>query len=143
MADSTIRTYDPAEVQVIIGAVIGYGYADGTFIKIVRDGNAFEKKRGADGTIDRVNKNATDFSVEFTIKRTSPLNAILAGLLVADQASNAGVFPLTIKDGSGNSLFEAPQAWIEKDPDQEYSDSLGNNTWKFSTGPGVNLIAGN
>ena len=143
MADSTVRTYDPAQVIVTIGIAVMAGYADGTFIKINRSGDAFEKKRGADGTIDRINKNAVDFEMEFSLKRTSPLNAILSGLLAADQGTNKGVFPVTVKDNSGNSLFVATQAWIKKDPDVEYADSLGNYTWKIDTGVGTNLLAGN
>lgn len=143
MADATVRTYDPSQVLVIVGAAVMAGFGDGTFVKITRSGDAFEKKRGADGTIDRINKNAVDFEVEFTLKRTSPLNAILSGLLVADQKSNKGVFNISITDKSGSSIFTAPQAWIKKDPDTEYADSLGNYTWKIDTGAGANLIAGN
>lgn len=143
MADLTVRTYDPKKVIVTVGVHVLTGYPDGTFIKIKRGGDAFEKAVGADGTVDRINKNRTDYEVEVTLKATSPLNAILSGLLVADQLSNAGVLPLTIADLSGNSLFSAPQAWLRKDPDVEYADSLGTRTWLFDTGAGVNLIGGN
>lgn len=147
MADATVRTYDPSMVRVALSPISGIltlaGYGDGTFIKINRSGAAFEKKKGADGTVDRINKCAYDFEVEITLKRTSPINALLSGLLAADQFSNEGVFPMSIKDDSGNSLFEASQAWIEKDPDLEYADSLGNITWKIATGIGANLIGGN
>ena len=148
MSDATVRTYDPSEVVVsiagpTIGIMVFAGYADGTFVKITRSGDAFDKKRGADGTVDRINKNAVDFEAELSLKRTSPMNAVLSGLLALDQLKNAGIFALTIKDNSGASLFEAPQAWIKKDPDVEYADSLGNYTWKFDTGAAVSLIAGN
>lgn len=143
MADLTVRTFDPKQVVVAFGPYTLTGFNDGTFIKIKRSGEAFEKKVGADGTVDRINKNRTDFDVEVVLKQTSPLNAILSGLLVADQLSNEGVLPLTIADLSGNSLFEAPQAWIKTDPEIEYGDSLGGRPWTFDTGAGVNLIGGN
>jgi hypothetical protein len=145
--DKTVRTYDPSEVKIVVGTFVLSGYADGTFVKITRSGDAFEKKKGADGTVDRINKNAYDFEVEITIKQTSPYNAILSGLLAADQLSNNGVFPLTITDLSGAttgpSAFFAPQAWIMKDPEVDYGDALKNHTWKFATGAGANYIAGN
>jgi hypothetical protein len=141
--DQTLRTYDPSLVLVAVGPMTLAGFADGTFVKITRSGDAFEKKKGADGTVDRINKCAYDFEAEFTLKRTNPLNAKLSALLAADQKSNDGVFPLTIRDKSGNSLFEAPQAWIKKDPDVEYADSLGGYTWKIDTAAGANLIGGN
>jgi hypothetical protein len=141
--DSTVRTYDPSKVRVLIGALVMTGFADGTFVKINRSGDAFDKKRGADGTVDRINKSAYDFEVDFSLKGTSPLNASLSGLLATDQLTNGAIFPLTIQDLSGNSLFEAPQAWIKKDPDQDFADSLNNRSWKIDTGAAANLIGGN
>ena len=138
-----VRTYDPKSVKIIFGAPPLSGFAEGAFVKITRNGNAFEKSKGADGTVDRVNKNANDFSVAVTLKQTSPVNAILSGLLVADILSNAGILPLTIKDLSGTTLFHVPEAWISKDPDSEFSDSLSNREWTFETGPGAFLCGGN
>lgn len=143
MADTTVRTYDPAQVVFTLNGVPMSGFADGTFIKINRSGDAFEKKRGADGGVDRINKNAHDFEVEFSLKRTSPFNAILSAALAADMATNKGVGILGITDLSGASLFAAPQAWIKKDPDQEYADTLGNYTWKFDTGAATSFLGGN
>jgi hypothetical protein len=147
---TTVRTFDPSKVIVAIAGVgVISGFADGTFVKVTRSGSAFEKKRGAAGEIDRINKNAYDFEVEITLKQTSPYNAVLSGLLAADQLSNQGIFPLTITDTSASSVsatppsvFAAPSAWIEKDPDVDYADSLKNYTWKIATGVGANFIAG-
>lgn len=145
--DKTVRTFDPAQVKITFGATVLSGYADGTFVKITRSGDAFEKKKGADGTVDRINKNAYDFEVEITLKQTSPYNGILSGLLAADQLSNLGVLPMTVVDLSGPtgapSTFFAPQAWVMKDPEVDYGDALKNHTWKFATGAGANFIAGN
>lgn len=147
MSDATVRTYSPSEVNVLVNGIPIAGFADGTFIKIVRNGDAFTKKKGSDGTIDRVNNNAFDYEVEFVLRRTSPFNAVFSGLLAADQISNEGIFPLTITDNSGPSngpsLFAATQAWFRKDPDVEYADTLGNYTWKIDTGIATNFIGGN
>lgn len=143
MPDLTVRSYDPKQVVVTFGPTVLTGYAEGTFIKISRNGNAFEKSRGADGGVDRVNKNALDYTVALTLKQTSPINAILAGLLLADQISNSGTLPLVVKDLGGATLFTAAQAWIAKDPDQEFSDSLTTREWTFETGVAANLIGGN
>lgn len=143
MGDLSVRTYDPKQILVAFGATVISGFAEGTFIKVTRNGQAFEKQKGADGTVDRVNKNATDFTVTITLKQTSPLNAILSGLMAADQISNLGVLPLTIKDNNGTGLFEAPQAWIAKDPDAEFADGLSSREWTFETGPGAFLQGSN
>jgi hypothetical protein len=149
--DKTVRTFDPSQVKITLAlpssATVISGYADGTFVKITRTGDAFENKRGSDGTVDRINKNAYDFTVEITLKQTSPYNAILSGILATDQLTNNGVFPLTVVDLSGPaaapSTFFAPQAWVVKDPEVDYGDALKNHTWKFATGAGTNFIAGN
>jgi hypothetical protein len=143
MADANVRTYDPAEVSLTIGAYHVSGFASGTFIKVTRSGDAFTKERGADGTVDRKNNNIYDFELEFSLRRTSPYNGIFSGLLAADQQTNEGVLPVTISDGSGYSLFFAADAWIRKDPDGEYADALGNYTWKWDTGLGSNFLGGN
>lgn len=141
--DAVVRTYDPKKVIITFGALTLSGYADGTFISIERSGAMFEKKKGADGSVDRINKNSFDFSVTLTIKQTSPANLALQAIATADQMSNKGVLPLIVKDLAGNSLFTAPQAWISEDPKDEFSDSLSNREWKFETGPAVKVSGGN
>lgn len=143
MADLTVRTYDPSKVSIVFGAATLTGFSDGTFVKIKRSGDVFEKKRGADGTVDRIAKSVGDFEVEVTLKQTSPLNAILSGILASDMKSNDGILNLSVTDLSGASLFAASQAWIRKDPDTDYADSLGSRTWTFDTGAGANLVGGN
>lgn len=143
MIDPTVRSFDPKQVVVSFGAHTFVGYAEGTFIKVARNGNAFEKSRGADGTVDRINKNALDFTVSLTLKQTSPSNAKLSELLLLDQTTNSSVLPLVVKDLGGATLFTAAQAWIAKDPDMELGDSLASREWTFETGPAANLVGGN
>jgi len=143
MADANVRTYDPKRVIATFGAVILNGFAEGTFISIAGNGDKFEKVRGADGGIDRVNKNANDYSITFTLKQTSLANASLSAVLTADQTSNTGKFPLTIKDLNGTTLFFAALAWIAKDPDDEFSDSMSNREWRIDTGIAEKLTGGN
>lgn len=143
MLDLTVRTYDPGKVVVAFGASIITGFAEGTFISIARNGDIFEKSRGADGTVDRINKNANDFAVTMTLKQTSISNDDLSAYSLVDQISNSGKLPLSIKDLGGNTLFFAAQAWIAKDPDDEFSDSLSNREWRFDTGAAAKYSGGN
>ena len=155
MADNTVRTYDPKKVVVTFGTTTITGYAEGTFISIERAGDIFSTVKGADGGVDRVNNNNNIFTVEITLKQTSPTNEELTTLSIADALANAGVFQLAIKDlrtsrtaeitgidGIDKAVFVAAQAWIQKDPDTEYSDAMSNRTWTFSC-VGVKLDSGN
>lgn len=142
MLDSEVRTYDPKQIHVIWGGVIVAGFAEGTFVTIARNGDLFEKSKGADGTVDRINKNANDFSVTITIKQTSITNDLFSAQMLLDVQGNVGVLPLTVKDLSGTTLFFARQAWIAKDPDVAYGDSLENREWRLDTGNATKFIGG-
>ena len=142
-ADTNVRTYDPKKIVGTWGAIIFSGYADGTFITIERNGDLFEKRKGADGSVDRINKNANDFSATLNLMQTSLINDLLSAVMITDGLTNLGIFPLTIKDLRGNTLFFAAQAWIAKDPDDEEGDSLAGREWRFDTGPAEKFTGGN
>ena len=139
----TVKTFDPKMVVITFGSIPISGYAEGTFVSVNRSGDAFAKRKGAGGDVERINKNQGDFEVTITLLQTTPTNKELSAVLAADQVTNAGVFPLTIKDMLGETLFFAPQAWIRKDPEWEDGDDLNSRAWTFDTGIGSNLIGGN
>lgn len=141
--DTLVRTYDPKKVIITLGTIIISGYAEGTFVQIAGSGDNFEKVKGADGGVDRVNKNTDDYTVTITLKQTSITNDALSALLASDKKLNTGTVPLSIVDLSGTSLFFATQAWIAKEPDDEYGDSLANNEWKIDTGVAEKFTGGN
>lgn len=143
MADINVRTYDPAKIMVVFGTIIFTGFAEGTMLTIIPNGEGFEKSKGADGGIDRTNKNVNDYSIPISLKRSSPTNQALSLVYTADKLSNTGKFPLTIKDLQGISLFFAAQAWVTKDPDAEEGDSMPTREWLLHTGIAANLTAGN
>lgn len=142
MLDPIVRTYDPKQVVITFGAIIFTGFASGTFIQVARSGDLFEKNKGSDGTVDRTNKNAFDFRVTVTLKQTSLTNDLLSAVQVSDIISNLGVLPMTIKQLNGTTLFFAPQAWIAKDPDDEFADVSGNREWIFDTGVAEKFTGG-
>ena len=138
-----VKTFDPKMVVITFGAIPISSYAEGTFVSVSRSGDAFGKSKGAGGDVERINRNQGDFEVTVTLQQTAAVNAELSAALAADQVTNAGVFPLTIKDLSGKTLFFAPQAWIRKDPDWEDGDDLNSRAWVFDTGIGTNMVGGN
>jgi len=143
MANLSVKTYDPKMIVITFGSVPISGYAEGTFVRVNRSGDAFSKSKGAGGDVERVNRNQGDFEVSVTLQQTSSSNSELSTILAADQVSNAGVFPLTIKDLlTDKVLFFAPQAWIRKDPEWEDGDELNSREWTFDTGIAANLVGG-
>jgi hypothetical protein len=142
LPNPAVKTYDPKEVVITFGSIPISGYAEGTFVRVNRSGDAFAKSKGAGGDIERVNRNQGDFEVTITLQQTASSNTELSAILAADMATNAGVFPLTIEDKLGNTLFFAPQAWIRKDPEWEDGDELNSREWTFDTGIASNLVGG-
>lgn len=139
-----VNSYDPSQVIVTFGGIPLSGFADETFVTIKRsNGGVYSKKRGADGTVERVNKCSYDFTVEITLQQTSNSNLVLDGLMKVDLASNAGVLPLAIKDNQGTTLFVAPNAWINEDPEVSFGNDTTSRKWVFETGPASLTVGGN
>ena len=141
--DPIVRTYDPKQIIVTFGSIIFTGFMSGTFIAVTQNGEDFSKDKGADGTVDRINMNADDYSVAVTIKQTSLTNDALSAVRIVDKLSNTGKLPFQIKDLNGLSLFFAAQAWIRKAPDPDLGDSLVGREWGFDTGIADQFIGGN
>jgi len=143
MTDPAVRTYDPKKVIITFGAVLFSGYADGSIVTITRNGNLFDKRKGADGSVDRINMNSNDYEVQINLMQSSITNDLLSAIAIADLLANTGINPLTVKDLSGTTLFFAAQAWIQKDPDDEFGDSLGARQWTLATGIASKFTGGN
>lgn len=142
--DPLVRTYDSKLVQSTFGAIPVSGLAEGDAITISQPNDSFETVQGADGTIDRVNKNVYNVVVEINLKSTSPTNQLFAEAHKLDKATNAGKAPLIIKDlNATTTLLNAPQAWIVKPADVTKSDGITTYTWTFHTGVADYTPAGN
>lgn len=134
-ADPIVRTYDPKAVIITFGALIVTGYVDGTYLTAAYDGDQFEKIRGTDGGVDRINKNINDLLLTLTIKQTSPTNTALTEIARQDRIANLGVLPFLVKELNGTTLISAPQAWIKKQADVSYGSGIEGREWTFDTGP--------
>lgn len=137
------KTYSPADVQVSIAGNPLQMFADGTFINITPDEDLFTKVTGADGITSRSKSSNRSFRVEVTLQQTSPSNDILSNYAALDEISNGGVFPIQIKDNLGRTLFSAPEAWVARFPDQEFSKEISNRGWMIDTGRADVFIGGN
>src|SRR5690606_3690578 len=124
-----LRTYDPASVIISVGGVHMSGFADGTYLMIERDEDAFTKVTGADGYTTRVKSNNRCGSLTLTLKQSSPSNDVLSGFANLDELSNAGVVPILIRDISGTSTYFSATGWIRKYPSSEFAKELSNREW--------------
>lgn len=124
-----VRTYSPDQVHVIVGPSRLSGFTDGTFITVSMDGQAYQKRVGADGQVSRARTGDLAGTVQVTLLSTSASNDILSAFAIADETSDEGVFPLLIKDSYGTTLIQTSSAWIQQKPDREFSNEVTEVQW--------------
>ena len=127
-----VRTYDPASVVCSIAGIVMSGYTEGTFIEVVRDEPTWSKIIGADGLVTRGKTNNFSGTLTLTLKQSSPSNDVLSGLLAIDEATNVGVFPVLIKDLSGNSTYFGARCWINQYPSSTFGKDISDRVWSLS-----------
>lgn len=139
-----LRDYDAKKVSVIIGVQALGGFADGTFVEVDADEDAYTKKVGADGEVTRSKSNNYAGKITVTLDQTSPSNAYLSGLAVADRINGLGVVPVLIKDNnSGTTLFASEAGWVMKVPKAGYGKKSEDRAWVIDCAQLVEFIGGN
>lgn len=141
---ASISLYSPKDVVVLLGGFYQVtGYAEDTFINILRDVKPFDAERAMDGEQARIYRKDTGYTVELTLAQSSPTNNILSAMYNVDIATQMGKFPLMIKDLKGSTTFFAGTAWIESPPDVSFSNGMETRTWTFGTAQAALNIGGN
>lgn len=139
-----LTTYSPRDVVVTLAGIHSVtGYAEGEFIRIVKDIKPFIKHGSMDGEIARVYNKDQGWRVELTIMQSSPTNDILSMLYNVDIATRMGKFPLMIKDTKGSTSFLALTAWVEDLPRVSFSGQLETRTWILGCSEVAMNIGGN
>lgn len=138
-----VRSYDPKNVLVSIGGVPMSGFADGTFLEVSRDENAFTKVTGADGFTSRVKSNNRGGLMTLTLLETSPSNDVLSAYAALDEISGTGIVPVLIKDVSGTSLYFSATGWVQKLPDSTFGKDINNRAWTLDLADVDVFIGGN
>lgn len=124
-----LKEYDPGLVDLIAVGIPISGFAEGTFIVVEREADAYTKSVGSDGEVSRTRNRNLSGTITFTTMATSPVNLLLSGVALADENFGTGVFPSSVSDNSGLSLHIAAESWIRKVPNAEFADERGNREW--------------
>lgn len=136
-----VKTYDPKLFSCIIGGKIMSGFADGTFIKLTMNTDAFSLKVGVDGEGTRAKSNDYSGKLEITLMQSSGSNDDLSAIAIADRLTNAGAVPCIVKDGSGQTVASCVTGWVMKFPDTEFAKEVSTRTWTIET-DNLNLLIG-
>ncbi len=136
-----VKTYNPADVALVVAGVPISGYADGSFIVVSRDNPSFTNGTGSDGEGWRAKSNDRSGTCTITLLQTSEGNDALSALVALDELSGAGIGPLLVKDNSGRSVYSAETCWVEKPADAEFAREQSDREWVIKT-DSLNTFAG-
>lgn len=123
-------SYDPKNNTVVVQGQLIDGFADDTMIKVSRneEGWSFQPSNSGGGARSR-NPNKSG-RAEITLKASSPANAVLSAIAIADELRGEGIGEFLVKDRSSTAASCSGQnCWIVKHPDWERQKEVGNVTW--------------
>ena len=132
-----LRQYDPLQVvgsfshiggsvDIVDGAVDG-----GEFLAVAGDNPTWTREHDRGGNATRVKNNNTGGTISVTISASSPTNASLSALVVADGVVENVVGALVLKDLNGNTVVEADGAFVADIPDPTFGSDRGSRVWVF------------
>lgn len=141
----TAKQYDPKAVTIVVGTLPVSGFADGTFLRIEQNADAFSLQVGSDGEACRTRSNDNSATITLTLMQSSLANDLLSDLHALDKSlpAGAGCVPLQVKDLSGRSMFIAQQCWIKKAPAAEFGREAGPREWTLETDSLIAYHGGN
>ena len=128
---STYTNYDPNRVSFSHKGVNVTGFAEGTFIDVEHEEDAFTTYVGATGDTTRVqNRNRTG-KITVTLMQASPSNDALLAVHLEDLQTGDNSGPSMLKDASGLMKCQAADSWIMKAPKVERGKEQSNVVWVF------------
>lgn len=141
MSDGVV-TYNPKMLVIVYGSreVDGFAEDDMVTIKPLEEGTQIYS--GADGSVGRSMDPNQTYEVTIALATTSKTNDYFSNVYNLDRSTGRGILPLTIKDLSGTTVFQANQAWITNFPEHKRGRKIEAQEWVFHTGQVANLMIG-
>lgn len=140
---SILATYMPEACTVLAFGIPLTGFVESTFISVTKDVVPFTTVKTPDGTVARMYNSDQTYTITLTLYSGSSSNDVLTKLLLLDEVTQRGKFPMMIKDGSGTDLFFSATTWIESPASMVKSTTFDNRTWVFKSSSAVVNIGGN
>lgn len=134
MSQGQTFQYDPSQVAFNVGGVDTSGFAEGTFIKVARNKEAWTTVVGSDGEVTRVKMVDISGTFECTLQQSSPSNDYFSSLATKDEQTSTGNVPILLSDKNGTTIARCKTGWVKKKPDVEFSNANSTRVWAFETG---------
>ena len=136
------KVYDPTQVGVIVGTSPINGFSEDSIITIEMEDPQYVVSTDISGAPTRFKVNKSIAKVTIRLTQTSPSNDLLSSYVELDRVSNAGVFPLMIKDNNGTSLFTSTAAYVDQVPSMEYASETKDREWVIKATNVTKFIGG-
>lgn len=127
----TLYTYDPGDVEVIVGTVACFGYASGAMVRVEPNSDRANPYRGTQGEQSRAIVRDQSGRITVRLAATSPANDLLDAQSKVDFATASGEVFILVRDLSGRGLHEGEDAYLVREPSRDYSDEVGELEWVF------------
>ncbi len=128
-----MKTYNPAQVAIIVGGFPLTGFADDSKVTVERAEDSWSMQIGVDGEGTRSKSNNKSGSIKISLNQSSESNQTLSTLLIQDELNGGGLVPVLVKDASGNSIYTAANAFITKFPSAEFGRESKTREWMIKT----------
>lgn len=131
MAAGDLLLYDPDQIVIVVAGIPIDGFADGEFIRIERDNNAFDDVVGTSGEVTRSKTNDHRRTITLRLMYTSRSNALLSALFNSDlnAPGGVGVGAFMLQDLVSGTTMIAEKCWIAKDPDDPFDRTANEREW--------------
>lgn len=142
---ATTKFFDADQVTVVIAGIPISGYADGEFLTITQESDAFATVVGVDGDVTRSKTKDYRATVELSLMQTSDANDMLSALYNTDReaANGAGVGAFLVRDRQGRALYTADTCWVQKAPDVTFDRTATSRTWVIAIANLLRFDGGN
>lgn len=137
------RVYSSSNVKInIAGIPVVSGFADGEFVRIERDTEAFTDVVGTDGEVTRNATKDNRATVTLFLMQSSEANQVLSQLHNSDKNAEggAGVGRFLVEDLNGGNRHESAQCWIQNDPAISYDREATSREWTIRVSNLVNTF---
>lgn len=112
-----MRTYDPKDVNVIVGGVVLTGVAEDSFVTAERMEDMFTEYVGAKGEVSISETSNNTGEVTVTLENTSPSVRYLNGL--ANKKGPAAIVPVQVVDMNDNTVVSSTEARVRRPANYE------------------------
>lgn len=142
MAGTNVRSYSPDKILFIVSGIPIVGYGPDTFLSVEPLADLSAIQVGADGEVARSISTNKCCRITATLQQTSPSNDVLSGIMELDAMTGGNLFPVTVQDLLGRTVFMAPQAWVSTRPNLTFGAEADVREWQILTGAPAVWFAG-